>query len=112
MIDPAVFESHVDRIAALEAALSECIGYLKRLPPVHPTMQQIQRAATVLNAPPPSRPSLYGDIGMYHGLGPKILSVHVTGETAMLLTEVPVEAAQHLHYGLTQGIEIKLHRKT
>lgn len=111
MIDPAIFESHVDRIAALEAALSECIDYLKRMPPVHPTMQQIHRAEVVLDAPPPPRPALYGDIRSHNGLGPKILSVRITEESAMLLTEVPAEAAQHLHFGLSQGIEIRLHRK-
>ena len=98
-----------DRIHALEDALRACVGYLKRMPIVPTTIDQIRAAESVLDASSPPAP-LVGE--SYAPTGIMVVGVTIEGNKATIRTNSPSSLAENLNRSLTNGVTVQLRRQT
>lgn len=93
------------RIRALEDALRQCVGYMKRLPLVPATAEQVRAAEGVLGAvAPPLR--LVGET--YSPAGFMVAGVTVEGDKATIRTTLPPHLAGNLVSAMADGVTVIL----
>ena len=93
------------RIQALEDALRQCIGYMKRMPLVPATVKQVRAAEGVLDASlPPIR--LVGET--YSPAGFMVAGVTVEGDKATIRTNLPPHLAVNFVNAMADGVTVIL----